>query len=819
MSDNEKKGLYDFSAIEKRWQKYWETHGTFRSPNPGDPDGDARKPKYYILDMFPYPSGSGLHVGHPLGYCATDIVTRYKRMCGFNVLHPMGFDAFGLPAEQYAVETNVHPAITTKANIEQYRRQLKMFGFSYDWSRELITCDPGFYKFTQWMFKLMFQSWYDPHCRWRGPDGENVVGRARAIHELVAELESQALVVDAGMNVCRPGEKNETRLWSDLAEDEKHSVIDGQRLARLDEIPVNWCPVLGTVLSNEEVDSEGRSDRGSHPVYRRPLRQWMLRIPLYAERLLSDLDGLDWPEPVKLMQRNWVGRSTGAEVVFPLASWWRIQDGKWVCSDGDVKLPLSPDNTPHAIKVYTTRPDTLFGATYMVLAPEHQLVDPITTSQQRASVDQYVEATRRKSDLARTTETKEKTGVFTGAFAINPVNGEKIPIWIADYVLMGYGTGAIMAVPGGDSRDFEFARAFDLPIVAVVRPDASWIEQRVDALVADIDRAATDGFDRLVKEVPELSETISERREKSRGLGTKTARVLRENVGSERLLSHYVKHPRTWGQAFTGEGEAVHSPSDPAAIEVPGGVCDLNGLTTPEAKKSITAWLESTGMGRGAVNYKLRDWLFSRQRYWGEPFPVLHDQEGHTVCVEDDELPVELPPMDDFRPTASLDSTDSVPEPPLSRAKEWATLQRNGKTMRRDLNTMPQWAGSCWYYLRYIDPHNPERFCDAEAEKYWMPVDLYVGGAEHAVLHLLYARFWHKVLYDRGFVSTREPFKKLFNQGMIQGFAFRDRRGLVVGPEAVEQRGGGQYVLREDGQPVERIVANEQIAQERRQPR
>ncbi len=807
MKDNEKKGRYAFTAIEARWQKYWEENETFRMRNPGESGVDANKPKYYILDMFPYPSGAGLHVGHPLGYCATDIVSRFKRMRGFNVLHPMGFDSFGLPAEQYAVETNVHPATTTKKNIDQYRRQLKMFGFSYDWSRELATSKPEFYKYTQWMFKLMFESWYDASCEWTGPDGAKIVGRARSIRELVAGLESGALVLDAGLHARRSGEGGETRDWSSLNGDQKQDVIDRHRLAHIGEIAVNWCPALGTVLSNEEVDSEGRSDRGSHPVYRRPLRQWMLRIPSYAERLLSDLDGLDWPEPVKLMQRNWVGRSTGAEVVFPLADWWCVQDGQWVCSDHAVDGALSPDYTPHAIKVYTTRPDTLFGATYMVLAPEHELVAKITTPEQKEAVDQYVAATRRKSDLTRTADAKEKTGVFTGSYAINPVNGETIPVWIADYVLMGYGTGAIMAVPGGDARDFEFSCAFDLPIVTVVRPNEAWIMQRVDALVSDIDRAATDGFDRLAEEVPELAETIADRREKSQGLADKTAKVLRENVGTEKLLGHYVNHPRTWGEAFAGEGVAVNSPGDSAGLDVPGGGCELNGLATADAKGRITQWLEKVGIGRGAVNYKLRDWLFSRQRYWGEPFPVLHDDKGRTVCVGDDELPVELPPMDDFRPTVSDDSSDSVPEPPLSRATEWKTVERDGMTMRRDLNTMPQWAGSCWYYLRYIDPHNTERFCDADAEKYWMPIDLYVGGAEHAVLHLLYARFWHKVLYDHGYVSTREPFKKLFNQGMIQGFAFRDKRGLVVGPDVVEKRGEDQYVLIESGEAVERVIA------------
>ncbi len=830
LTRQEKRGRYDHAAVEARWQRFWEERGTFRTPNPGEPGFDASRPKCYILDMFPYPSGAGLHVGHPVGYCATDIFARYKRMRGFNVLHPMGFDAFGLPAEQYAIETNVHPAVTTKKNIEMYRRQLKMFGFSYDWSRELATCDPPYYRFTQWMFKQMFESWYDEECRWLGPDGKEVVGRARPISELVAALEAGRFGIDASLKIVRDGKGRGRRNWSELAPAERRQALDKRRLAYIDEIPVSWCPALGTVLANEEVDNDCRSERGGHPVFRRPLRQWILRISAYAERLLSDLPDLDWPEPIKLMQRNWVGRSTGAEIVFPLADKWRAADGLWVCNDPGVKQPLSIDHHPHAIKVYTTRPDTLFGATYMVLAPEHPLVEQVTTPPCRADVDQYIEAARCKTDMARTADAKEKTGVFTGAYALNPVNGERIPIWIADYVLMGYGTGAIMAVPGGDTRDYEFARAFDLPIIAVVKPPTEWIEERVSVMAEGLDQKAAAECERVAREQPEFADEVAQVRARTANLSAKTIETLRKNVGPDRLAEHYVQHPESWGAAFIGEGVAVNSPANAngdttsangattSAFDfpscqggmkggLPGGVCDLNGLPTPQAKEKITRWLEQTGVGRGAVNYKLRDWLFSRQRYWGEPFPVLHGEDGETISVDDAKLPVELPEMEDFRPTPSAETADSLPEPPLARAKHWMRVERNGSTWSRDANTMPQWAGSCWYYLRFIDPHNTGRFCDPAAENYWMSIDLYVGGAEHAVLHLLYARFWHKVLYDLGHVSTREPFRKLFNQGMIQGFAYRDRRGMTLGPDAVEEHGHEQFVARATGEPVTRIIA------------
>ena len=811
----ERKGRYDFAAIEAKWQRVWEEKQTFRSANPGEPSFDDSREKFYVLDMFPYPSGAGLHVGHPLGYCATDIIARYKRMRGFNVLHPMGFDAFGLPAEQYAIETNVHPAVTTRKNIEMYRRQLKMFGFSYDWSREISTCEPEYYRWTQWMFTRMFESWYDDECQWVAPDGMAVRGRARPIAELVAELEAGRILIDHNFALVRvktgtkaqsyeamkanphpdplPRGEGDRRAWNSLSAEAKRRVLDGQRLAYMDEIPVNWCPALGTVLSNEEVDSEGRSDRGGHPVYRRPLKQWILRITKYAERLLADLDGLEWPEPIKLMQRNWVGKSTGAEVLFPLAD---AQNGS---------AGASP--SPNAIRVYTTRPDTLFGATYVVLAPEHGLVERVTSAERRAEVDAYVAAARQKSDMARTADSKQKTGVFTGGYAINPVNGHKIPIWVADYVLMGYGTGAIMAVPGSDTRDFEFACAFGLPIVAVVRPTPEWIDEQIQVQAARIESSAHAGFDRLESEAPELKETIEAHREAASNLGAKTVAVLHDQAGMRRLMDHYVKYPKSWRAAFAEEGVAVNSPGDGPHAAVPGGICNLDGLTTQAAKVKITDWLEDTGVGRARVNYKLRDWLFSRQRYWGEPFPVVHGEDGETTVVADKELPVTLPEMEDFRPTASKADAASVPAPPLSRAKDWMEVRRDQKKFHRDANTMPQWAGSCWYYLRFIDPHNDKEFCATEAERYWMPVDLYVGGAEHAVLHLLYSRFWHKVLFDLGQVSTREPFQKLFNQGMIQGFAFRDKRGMIVGPDAVEERGENDYVLAGGGEPVTRIVA------------
>ena len=619
---------YDFASIEKKWQRFWEENKTFKAVDFAD------KPKYYVLDMFPYPSGAGLHVGHPEGYTATDIICRYRRMKGDNVLHPMGWDAFGLPAEQYAVETGTHPEITTQKNVDNFRRQIKSLGFSYDWDREINTTDPGYFKWTQWIF----------------------------------------------MQLHKKG------------------------LAYLDEVAVNWCPALGTVLANEEV-IDGRSERGNHPVERRPMKQWMLRITEYAERLLQDLDELDWPEGVKEMQRNWIGKSVGAEVIF--------------------KTTAGP-----SVTVYTTRPDTLFGATYMVLSPEHPLVKEITAPECRAAVEAYQAEAAKKTDLARTELSTEKTGAFTGAYAINPVNGVKIPIWIADYVLISYGTGAIMAVPAHDTRDFEFAQKFDLPVKCIIAPDP----------------------------------------EAAKAEGVDVAAVLAGKA------------------CWTGEGKLINSANSDGLA--------LDGMSVRESKPAATRWLAERGLGREAVKYKLRDWLFSRQRYWGEPFPIIHYEDGSIELVNDSELPVNLPEMEDFKPSGTG-------EPPLAKAKDWLnyTDPATGRKGRRETNTMPQWAGSCWYYLRYIDPKNPDQAWDPAKEKYWMPVDLYVGGAEHAVLHLLYSRFWHKVLFDLGLVSTKEPFRKLVNQGMILGVSYKDKRGALVPTDQVDFTPNGP-VRKSDGEAL-----------------
>ena len=630
---------YDFATIEPRWQNHWVGEKTFRTPDPDDPSVKG-KPKHYILDMFPYPSGAGLHVGHPEGYTATDILARFRRMNGFHVLHPMGWDAFGLPAEQHAINTGEHPAVNTQRNIDNFRRQIQALGFSYDWDREVNTTAADYVKWTQWLFLLIHDTWYD-----------NATQKGRPISELPIP------------DVVKAKGDAEVRKFQ-----------DSFRLAYEDHRPVNWCPELGTVLANEEV-VDGKSERGGHPVVRQPIRQWSMRITAYAERLLNDLDPLDWSESIKQMQRNWIGKSEGAELTFKIAG----HDA--------------------AIDVYTTRPDTLYGATYMVLSPEHILVPTITTDVQRQSVTSYQETASRKSDFERAEMSKTKTGVFTGAFAINPANNANVPIWIADYVLAGYGTGAIMAVPGHDERDFEFAKQFDLPIVNVVSP--------------------ADGT------------TINP------------------------------------NEAFTDHGIAVNSRP-------------LDGWPTVEAKAKMIAIAEENGFGTGKINYKLRDWLFSRQRYWGEPFPILHDADGVTrLSVE--ELPVELPQLTDYKPTGS-------PDGPLAKATDWLSVERDGKIYRRETNTMPQWAGSCWYYLRYIDPTNSNAFADPKKLDYWLPVDLYVGGAEHAVLHLLYARFWHKILYDRSYVSCPEPFQKLVNQGMILGEdneKMSKARGNVVNPDDI----------------------------------
>lgn len=651
---------YDFTAIEKKWQEYWDTHKTFRV------EDFEKKQKLYVLDMFPYPSGAGLHVGHPEGYTATDIICRYKRMKGYSVLHPMGWDAFGLPAERYAMQTNIHPSITTNQNIDTFRRQIKMLGLSYDWDREINTTDPQYYKWTQWIFLQIYNSWFDPRQK-----------KARPIATLIEELER------AGTEQLPIEEKFTAAEWKAKSRKEQHDFLAKFRLAYVAEVPVNWCEQLGTVLANEEVAEW--TEKG-YTVERRPMKQWMMRITAYAERLLEDAKELDWPASTLEQQRNWIGRSEGAEVDFPI------------------------QGRSEKIRIFTTRPDTLFGATYMVVAPEHPLVEVLTTEEHREEVQRYRAAAALKSDLERGTE-KEKTGVFTGSYAINPVNGRAIPIWIADYVLMGYGTGAIMAVPGHDERDMEFAKKFKLEIIKVVDggPDAP--------------------------------------------------------------------------ECFVDDGVGINSANEEVS---------LNGLPTPEAKKTIIAWLEKKRIGRAGVQYKLRDWLFSRQRYWGEPIPIIHLEDGTMKALDESELPLELPNLAKFQPSGTTES-------PLALATEWINVvdKETGLKGRRETNTMPQWAGSCWYYLRFIDPKNPNAFCDVQKERYWMPVDLYVGGAEHAVLHLMYARFWHKVLYDLGFVSTKEPFMKLRHQGIILGEDSRKMsksRGNVVNPDDVVKSYGADSI-------------------------
>jgi leucyl-tRNA synthetase len=694
--------------IESRWQDTWDANGTYNAPNPAGPlkdlDSLAGKPKAFILDMFPYPSGAGLHVGHPLGYIGTDVYARFKRMKGFNVLHALGYDSFGLPAEQHAITTGVHPRINTESNIANMRRQLRRLGLGHDARRSVSTTDEAFYRWTQWIFLQVHGAWYD-----------TTQGRARRIDELIAECESGAHTISDG------------RAWANMSTQERHDYIDSHRLAYLTDAPVNWCPGLGTILANEEVTADGRSDIGNYPVFKRNMRQWMMRITSYADRLIDDLDRLDWPEPIKLMQRNWIGRSEGARVTFA--------------------SPAGP------LEVFTTRPDTLFGATFMVLSPEHPLVESLTTDDAQDAVVAYQRAAAAKGDDERQDDSKQKTGVFTGAYATNPVSGAQIPVYIADYVLMGYGTGAIMAVPSDDQRDFEFARAYNLPIIATAMPPASWFEQH--------------------------------------------------NIATSKDCS-------TWPQAFDGDGEYIDSANDSLS---------LNGLTSiAEAKAKTNEWLERNGHGTATTTYRLRDWLFSRQRYWGEPFPIVYDEHGNAHAVPESALPVLLPELADFKPTA-LDPNDanSDPIPPLARVKEWTTvtldLGNGPREYKREVNVMPQWAGSCWYEMRYLDPTNTNAFIDPEVERYWMGpqgdghtggVDLYVGGVEHAVLHLLYARFWHKVLFDLGHVSSEEPFHRLFNQGYIQAYAYRDSRGQTVpATEVVEEDGrylwNGESVAREYG--------------------
>ena len=698
--------------IEAHWQDRWETEGTFHAPNPAGPWAEPEKvdslgEKLFVLDMFPYPSGAGLHVGHPLGYIATDTFARFNRMKGRNVLHALGYDAFGLPAEQYPVQSGQHPRVTTEHNIAIMRRQLRRLGLAHDPRRSVATIDVEFYRWTQWIFLQIFNAWFDEKAN-----------KARHIDELLEEFTSGKRSTPSGQP------------WGELSAQEQRRIIDSHRLAYLSDAPVNWCPGLGTVLANEEVTNEGRSEIGNFPVFKRNMSQWMLRITAYAERLLADLDKLDWPDKVKAMQRNWIGRSEGARVFFTEAA------------------------SGEQIEVFTTRPDTLFGATFMVLAPEHHLADgaasewpegtdPAWTGGHASpaeAVATYRAEAERKTDADHRIEDKEKTGLFTGRFAVNPVNGQRIPIFIADYVTLGYGTGAVMAVPSGDQRDWEFAKAHNLPIVETVIPESNH-----------------DG-----------------------------------------------------ASAWTGDGEVINS----ANSEI-----SLNGMTVADAKTAITEWLEAKGLGEATVNYRLRDWLFSRQRYWGEPFPIVYDETGMPIALPEEMLPIELPEVTDYSPKA-LDPEDrnSDPVPPLARATDWASVEVDlgdgTKVYRRELNVMPQWAGSCWYEMRYLDPANHDRFVGEEVERYWMGprgegdvggVDLYVGGVEHAVLHLLYARFWHKVLFDLGHVSSAEPFRRLFNQGYIQAYAYRDSRGQTVPAAETEAHGEGEKATWTwQGQPVKR---------------
>jgi leucyl-tRNA synthetase len=659
---------YKFKDIEQKWQQYWEEHKTFQAVD------DLSNPrKFYILDMFPYPSGSGLHVGHPEGYTATDIVARYKRMNGYNVLHPMGWDAFGLPAEQYAIETGTHPAVTTRHNCDNFRRQIKSLGMAYDWDREVNTTDPSYFKWTQWIFIQLYNTWFDHQLQ-----------KGRPIQEL-----------DIPDSIRQQGEEAVRKF------------VEDQRLAYYDKASVWWCPKCRIVCANEEVLNDGTHEKCGSLVEKKSLKQWMLRIPLYAERLLEGLEKVDWPEGVKDMQRNWIGRSTGAEVTFQV------------------------ENSGHPLEVFTTRPDTLFGATYMVVAPEHPLLEALVKADQSEKVRSYVEQASLKSDLDRSDLSREKTGVFTGSYAINPVNRQRIPIWVADYVLMGYGTGAIMAVPGHDTRDFEFARTFSLPIHCIMDPELEDQELRSEILAGNA--------------------------------------------------------------CWTEDGTYINSADKTTGL-------DINGLSKTEGINRTIGWLEERQLGKAAVNYKIRDWLFSRQRYWGEPFPVIHWEDGEITLLDENDLPLELPELEKYEP-------GSEGESPLANATEWLHVTGPaGRKGRRETNTMPQWAGSCWYYLRYIDPKNDRQPFSPEKEKYWMPVDLYIGGTEHAVLHLLYSRFWHKVLFDLGYVSTDEPYQKLFNQGMILAFAYETASGAKVTSDLVIEK-EGTYLHAESGEVLNQIVA------------
>lgn len=826
--------------IESRWQRVWDERHTFRALNPGEAGFDPRKPKFYCLDMFPYPSGAGLHVGHPEGYTATDIVCRFMRMTGHNVLHPMGWDAFGLPAEQYAIQTGVHPAITTKKSMETFRRQLKRFGFSYDWSREIATIDPEYYRWTQWVFLQCYESWFDPKAQSpMYPDGSRRIGCARPISELIARLESRDLwiandgSIDKKQSLAPLGDASPramaSRQWSDLSKHERRTLIDDQRLVYLDEMIVNWCPALGTVLANDEV-IDGRSERGGHPVLRKPLRQWQFRITTYAQRLLDDLGIVNWPESTRTQQREWIGKSEGAEITFEVVG------------------------TPAAsLTVFTTRPDTIFGATYMVVAPEHALVqDAIDHPQPGAdakALRDYVLASRNKADVDRMADAKDKTGVFTGLYAINPATNEKIPIWTADYVLTGYGTGAIMAVPAHDERDLAFAKKFGLPIVdvvdsrvtAIVRwygahvrgdelTDPRWNETLADFLGLAISSNAVPHY------LSEAFEAVRTRRGSpaearvpaitlsGTGRGAiqaewlDTIKVMRLTSPAQivDLVQRRALHAHL-DAAFTGDGYAVNSKNTSV---------DLNGLALSEAKARAIAWMErpvnGRAVGRTRINFKLRDWVFSRQRYWGEPFPIVYDEAGRHYPISDAHLPVVLPELEDYSPVES-----DTPQPLLAKATTWVktTAGKAGVSsellspdtlVTRETNTMPGSAGSSWYFLRYCDPKNSERLLSREADQYWMGggagarragVDLYIGGSEHAVGHLLYSRFWQKVLFDLGHVATPEPFDRLFHQGMITSFAYQRPDKTLVASDLVDEVGEGHFVERGTGTKLAPIVA------------
>ncbi|QYK48007.1 MAG: leucine--tRNA ligase [Phycisphaeraceae bacterium] len=824
-------------AIETRWQTWWDENRTFVQPNPGDPGFDGSRPKFYCLDMFPYPSGAGLHVGHPEGYTATDIICRYRRMKGFNVLHPMGWDAYGLPAEQYAIQTGVHPAITTRRAIDTFRRQLKRFGFSYDWTREFATIDEDYYRWTQWIFLRLYNAWYDEELR-----------TARSIDDLIAEFRAGTRPLrynpKAAEYAHAPGVTANTIAgpWDSVDYETRRSIVDSYRLAYVSEQLVNWCPKLGTALANEEV-IDGRSERGGYPVVRKPLRQWMMRITAYADRLIDDLTGLDWPDSTRTQQAEWIGRSEGAEIDFPL---------------------LDPDKSiTRTLRVYTTRPDTIFGATYMVIAPEHPLVasalEECRPETDIPAVEAYIARAKARTDVDRQADTKTKTGVFSGIMAVNPATGKEIPVWIADYVLMGYGHGAIMAVPAHDERDFEFARQFNLPIRDVVlsrihwamayfannatddeRNGDTWSTHLADFLgLVTSTNAEPDHMPALLARVRAARPAVGaaggaggEAASGDAGVGKRgsTQGEWLETIASmgfasfDDLRTAFAEGTivERFGIAYSGAGHAINS----ANAEV-----SLDGLSTPDAKQRIIAWLDSKGIGRKKINYKLRDWLFSRQRYWGEPFPIVYDERGFHFPVDESKLPVTLPPLEDFKPEESED-----PQPLLAKAKEWmrATAKDVGvkdlpadAIVRRETNTMPGWAGSCWYYLRYCDAKNDKRLIGKPAESYWMTgrvatsddtpiprpiggVDLYIGGNEHAVLHLLYARFWHKVLFDLGEVSTPEPFQKLFHQGLITSYAYQRADKGLVAVDMVDNKGTEEkprYIARDTGEEVTQITA------------